>query len=742
MESSTSLTTYMQRISLLTPINTEWEPLNAQQCIVGLFAIDELFSLQIRAKSGDVSWCIEVPYSFVPTVENHFYSLFPAIEVVRESKAKADVNYFTYELQAAAPFVGPLNHAIDFKELDPLAGILTIMSTLHTGEEFILNLTLSPPTKDYQRIGTRLVTESRHAWWHFLTPHMAMESFMWQSMMGIQRRVPKYEPDIQKAAESKLRMPLKETTLVFKIQAASQQRADELIMQLTSPAAVYGRDGLNFLVAASQDSYKLILSAPEVAALWHLPNKACNVPGISWVMDKHVPPPVELSHSTDGIVLGTSSYHGRRIDVHIGDADRVTHINLIGRTRTGKSTLLHNMIHQDIQQGKGVGVIDPHGDLVEDILARSIPQGREDDVVLFDWSESEKVIGLNPLNVPDGVDVATAATQSLAIFRKFFGDAWIDGRMEDTVYACLISLMSVKGSVVLDIPKILLNDEFRHSVIQQVTDFAALDYWQLEYEPAQPKGKLELARPVNTRIRRLYRDKTLRRIVGQAESLDFNAILAQGKIFLANMRGATKLEGDSIGALLITKFQMAAMSRARQKRSQRLPFYLYIDEVQNFVVTSLPEMLSEAAKYGLNLVIANQFMGQLSSETTKAVLGNVGTNIIFRSGKDEADLFSALIEPTFSRDDLLNLSRYKAIIKTQHQGITLSAFLVNTNPPPQPVQKAANIVEHITDKSRQKYGKPAVEIDEELSKRYRMAASEPEKKSVVQPTIRKKEFYG
>jgi len=156
----------------------------------------------------------------------------------------------------------------------------------------------------------------------------------------------------------------------------------------------------------------------------------------------------------------------------------------------------------------------------------------------------------------------------------------------------------------------------------------------------------------------------------------------------------------------------------------------------------LPEMLSEAAKYGLNLVIANQFMGQLSSETTKAVLGNVGTNIIFRSGKDEADLFSALIEPTFSRDDLLNLSRYKAIIKTQHQGITLSAFLVNTNPPPQPVQKAANIVEHITDKSRQKYGKPAVEIDEELSKRYRMAASEPEKKSVVQPTIRKKEFYG
>ncbi len=735
-------TSYLQRISLLTPINTTWEPLIAQQCIVGLFAIEEALTLQIRAKSGEISWCVDVPHYAVATVENHFYSLYPAVEIPREPKAKADVNYFTYELQAAAPFVGPLNFAVDFKELDPLAGILTVMSTLQKEEEFILCLTLSPLTKDYQRIGRRMITESRHAWWHFLTPHMAVESFMWQSMMGVQHRLPKYEPDIQKAAESKLRMPLKESYLIVKIQATSQQRADELLMQLASPAAVYGRDGLNFLVTPSQHSYKLILSAPEIAALWHLPNEACKVPGISWVMDKHVPPPVELSQVKEGIVLGTSSYHGRQIDVRTADADRVTHINLIGRTRTGKSTLLHNMIHQDIQQGKGVGVIDPHGDLIEDILEKSIPRERENDVVLFDWSEEEKVIGLNPLHVPEGVDVATAATHTLAIFRKFFGDAWIEGRMEDTVYACLVSLMSVRGSVVQDITRILVHEEFRRSIVKQLTDLAALDYWHFEYEPANQKGKLELARPVNTRIRRFYRDKTLRRIVGQADCLDFGSILSQGKIFLANMRGANTLEGDSIGSLLITQFQMAAMSRALLKPSERLPFYLYIDEVQNFVVTSLPEMLSEAAKFGINLVIANQFMGQLSGDTAKAVLGNVGTNIMFRSGKDEADLFSALLEPTFSRDDLLNLSRYKAIIKTQHQGTTLSAFLVSTNPPPQPIQQTANVAEHVRNQSRQKYGKPAVEIDAELAQRYQNVVNTSKGNGKDKQAPDNKDFYG
>lgn len=731
---------YIQRVLLQTPVNSDWEPSIAQQCMVGLFASDQPFSLQIRAQYNFIDWCVEVPASFMATVQNHFYSLYPLVQLTDEPKLNADIDCFHYELQGAAPFVGPLMHATDFSEIDPLIGIVTVMSSLQQDEACILNLTLSPPLKNYARIGMKLVTESRHRWWQFLTPHMAMETITWQSVMGVERRIPKYDADIQKEAERKLRMPLKETDLSFKIQANSQTRADELIMQLSSPLAIYSRDGLNAVVPANPNSYQLILSPPEVAALWHLPNQACSVPGITWVMDKHVPIPVALTQVSEGIALGHSSYHGRHIDVQISDADRITHINLIGRTRTGKSTLLHNMIHQDIQDGKGIGVIDPHGDLVEDILEKSISQNREDDVVLFDWEETEKIIGLNPLQMPSDVDVATAASHTLAIFRKFFGEYWIEGRMEDTVYACLVSLMSTSNAVVLDIPRILLDAEFRHKIISQVTDIAALDYWQLEFEPANYRGKIELARPVNTRIRRFYRDRTLRRIIGQSDCLDFTNILDSRKIFLANLRGATRIEGDSIGALLIAKFQMAAMSRARQARVSRLPFYLYIDEVQNFVVSSLHEMLSEAAKYGLNLVIANQYMGQLDPNTTKAVLGNVGTNIIFRSGRDEAELFSALIEPTFSRDDILNLSRFKAVIKTQHNGTTLPAFLVNTYPQPEAIQNVANPAERIAKKSRQKYGKSVDEIDAELAQRYQSNIERQDPSA--QPTQRKNQQSG
>ena len=581
------------------------------------------------------------------------------------------------------PFFGPLSYALDFRELDPLVGVLTVMTALESDEACVMSLALSPPTKNYPRMGAKLITESRNAWWQFITPSMAVEAFMWQSMIGIERRVPKYEADIQREAAQKLRMPLKESRLLFKIQARSQRRADDLFMQFASPVAIYGRDGLNELVPAHKDSYQLILAPPEVAALWHLPNEACNVPGITWTTDKNVPPPIELLQSTQGVLLGQTFYRGRSLDAHIADPDRGTHISVGGRTRTGKSTFVHNMVHQDIQAGKAVGVIDPHGNLVQDILQNSIPPHREDDVVLFDWDENEKVIGLNPLYVPDGVDPSTAAAVALSFMRKFFGDSWIDGRMEDTFYACIVSLMSVKGSVVPDISRILLDDVFRRQVLQHVTDFAALNYWHLEFNPASAKVKQELARPVNTRIRKLYRDKALRRIVGQPECLNFADIISGKKIFLANLRGASKLEGNSIGALLITQIQMTTMGRARQASTDRTPFYLYIDEVQNFIVTSLPEMLSEAGKYGLNLTTANQYMGQLDADTAKSMLGNIGTNIIFRSGRDDAALYAPLIEPAYTADDVVNLSRFKAFVKTQYQGNTLPAFLINTSPPPQ-----------------------------------------------------------
>ena len=241
--------------------------------------------------------------------------------------------------------------------------------------------------------------------------------------------------------------------------------------------------------------------------------------------------------------------------------------------------------------------------------------------------------------------------------------------------ACLISLMSVEGSVVPDIPRLLLDEAFRNQILQHVTDPVTLDYWELEFGRSTSKIKLEI-----------WPDRSTRGFAGSivtrrcAESLgrltvSISQASSQAKrSSWPTSRGATTLVGHSIGALLMIQFQMAAIARAHQARANRTPFYLYVDEVQNFVVSSIPEMLSEAGKYGIYLVIANQYIGQMGADTVRSVLGNVGTNIIFRAGREEVTHFSPLIEPTFSGEDLLNLSRFRAIVKTQLHGKTFAGL--------------------------------------------------------------------
>ena len=716
--------TFIQLATIKARPDAKWQPAIAQQCVVGLFAVPAPLTLLIRATDRGITWQVEAPYEVIEMVERNLYGLYPEVDIAVGDKTQADVDAYTFRLLTAAPFVGPLQHADGLKDIDPLSGVVTAMSNLRSDEVVVYSLTLNPPSQDYYKIGSRYVTQSAAQWWQFLTPRLAVEAAMFRAMLGIERRVPKYVPDIQRQADHKLRMPLKEVDFVIKVMAATRTRAEGLAALLAPGLAVFDNPGLNFLVPEYPQAYRLVLSAPELAALWHLPSKDCRAPGILWATDASVPLPPELDQVQEGVVLGWSSYQGRTQVVRLPTADRITHVNLIGRTRVGKSTLLHHLIDQDIAAGRGVGVIDPHGDLVEEILTKSIPPKREKDVVLLDMAESEKIIGLNLLDVPEGAPVETAASLALALLKHFSPSQWNTGRTEDALYAALVSLMSVPGSVIQDVPRLFSDRYFRDSVVRQVTDPVTLEYWQYEFDPVSAAQQRELARPVSNRVRHLYRERKLRQIIGQSDSLDFRQILAGGKIFLASLRGAAALHGNTIGSLLVSKFQMAAMSRATDPRSARRPYYLYIDEVQNFVTTSLPVMLSEAAKYGLVLVIANQFLGQLGGETLKAVQGNVGTTIMFRSSQQDAEAFAPLVEPRFSRDDLMELSRFKAIIKLQVHGQTLPAFVVSTYPPPPVPKDGFKAAERIRRLSRDQYGKPVAEIDAEQTSRLRQATTD------------------
>lgn len=707
-----------QILNIQVTADTAWQPQLAHQLMVVLCAMPEL-TLIIRSQAEEICWQIETPSSMVPAIIHSIYSIYPHAHIKQHDKTYADIGYYAYPIHATAPFFIPHMYASDCGGLDPLTGIVAAMGALSGGEAIVFSLRLQPPQRNYQQIGKEQITRRTGSWLRYLSPQLAMQSMVYESIFGLEKRTARFVSDLQHLAEQKIRMSLKEVEMIVKIRATTQARARQISGLLQPAMARFGRAGANNLSLAATQNFQLVLCAAELATLWHLPSDQCYAPGIEWVPHADVPAPADLTRLRDGIRLGSSSYQGKNQEIRLAYPDRKTHINLIGRTQTGKSTLLHNMIHQDILAGHGVGVIDPHGDLIDAILANSIPPEREGDVVLLDLNDTQHVIGLNLLAPVNGVPVETGAAMALAVLQKFFATDANLSRMEDTLYAALVSLMSVPGSVVQDIPRLFFDDAFRQQVIDQLTDPVALDFWHLEFERSSPAQRLELARPVNHRIRRLYRSLWMRRIMGTTTCLDFPQILASRRIFLANLRGVASVEGDALGTLLLTKLQMATMGRAQLDNSVRQPFYLYVDEVQNYVTSSLGVMLSEAAKYGMSMVIANQFLSQLEGKTLQAVLGNIGTNIIFRCSPGDAQIFAGLVRPTFSETDLVNLSRFRAVVKAQYQGQTLPAFVLETERAPMRDDDAGRQVARIQRSSRERYGRPVTEIDEELRARYR-----------------------
>jgi hypothetical protein len=254
--------------------------------------------------------------------------------------------------------------------------------------------------------------------------------------------------------------------------------------------------------------------------------------------------------------------------------------------------------------------------------------------------------------------------------------------------------------------------------LQQVSDPIALDYWRGEYEGASPGAQREIARPIAYRVRRFYRNASVRRIVCQATSLDVRDIMDTGKIFLADLRGLGEIEGETLGALLISKFQVAAMSRQLNAEGTAVRYYLYVDEVQNFITTSLPKVFSEARKYGLSMVVANQFLQQLEGKTLEAIMGNVGTSILFRLGPKDAAAVASFVRPVIGAEDLVNLNRFEAVVKLQLHGETQPAFSLQTSPPLAPRPEAEAQMARIRQRNRRHYARHKDEVDAAIASRY------------------------
>ena len=402
--------------------------------------------------------------------------------------------------------------------------------------------------------------------------------------------------------------------------------------------------------------------------------------------------------------------------------DRRQHMYVIGKTGTGKSAMLQNMIVQDISNGEGVCVVDPHGELVEGIMER-IPPERMKDVVYFNPADTDYHLGFNVLELPDPKYKHLVASGLMGIFTKIWANVW-SARMEYIMNNAILALLETPNSTLLGILRILVDKDYRQKIIANVTDPVIKAFWVHEYETWQDKFRNEAIAPIQNKVGQFLSTALVRNIVGQSKStIDIFDIMNTGKIFLVNVSKGRIGEDNSslLGAMLITKIQLSAMERVRIPEEERVDFYLYVDEFQNFATDSFAGVLSEARKYSLNLILAHQYIGQLitdssTNKSTKirdAIFGNVGTMIVFRVGAADAEFLEPEFEPEFTIMDIVNLPNYHIYLKLMVSGVTSRPFSARTILPFAMKGQAMDVNE-IIEYSRKRYARPREVVEDEI----------------------------
>ncbi|KFO68712.1 hypothetical protein ER57_02215 [Smithella sp. SCADC] len=416
----------------------------------------------------------------------------------------------------------------------------------------------------------------------------------------------------------------------------------------------------------------------------------------------------------DIIFFGETNFRGERKKFGIKLDDRRRHIYIIGKTGMGKTELLKNMAIQDIKNGNGLGFIDPHGEASEELL-KFVPEERIEDVIYFNPSDIEKPIAFNIMEEVDPDYRHLIAGGLMGVFKKIWPDVW-SSRMEYILNNAVLALLEIKGSTLLGINRLLSDAEWRKEVLEDVHDPVVKAFWTKEFSRYSQRYETEATAAIQNKIGQFISSPLIRNIVGQKKStIDIRSIMDNKKILIVNLSKGRIGEDSSrlLGALLVTKLQLAAMSRVDIPESERNDFALYIDEFQNFSTDSFANILSEARKYRLSLILAHQYIGQMEDKVREAVFGNVGTMIAFRVGAEDGEFLEKEFSPEFYSTDLVNLSKQNIYVKLMIDGLTSRPFSAETLPPAIPDN---GYKDEIIEFSRNKYGKDREIVEREISK--------------------------
>lgn len=430
-------------------------------------------------------------------------------------------------------------------------------------------------------------------------------------------------------------------------------------------------------------------------------------------------------------IFAETTYRNENKKFGIKRDDRRRHMYLIGKTGMGKSTMLENMIIEDIAAGKGVAIVDPHGDLAEKIM-QYIPNERINDVIYFNPADIEYPVAFNIVEHVEPHLRHLVASGLLGVFQKQWADSW-GPRLEYILRNAILAVLEYPGSTLLAIIRMLSDKKFRKKVVDKIQDPVVKSFWTNEFAGYADKFASEAVSPIQNKVGQFLSSSLIRNIVGQVKStIDMRKVMDEGKILVMNLSKGRIGEDNSslLGSMMITKIQLAAMSRVDTPENERPDFYLYVDEFQNFATESFANILSEARKYRLNLVLAHQYIEQLNEKVKFAVFGNVGSMVLFRIGAADAEELQPEFSPTFTEEDLVNLPKYEFYIKLMIDGVSSEPFSARGLSPLSEEQKTNN-ADKVIKVSRERYAKEKAVVEEKIMRWHENTDEEPEKGKTV-----------
>ncbi len=729
------------------------------------------YAFEIANVSGVIRFFFRAPESYMSIVENQIYAHFPNVEILAPKEYLPEASPLVADCQLIKEYIHPIKIYTEFKDrseketVDPLSSITSALSKASKTEPIVFRIEFSPILDSEWKLPKMIevlasslpswmkrLLLSRYSWLFklILLPLRLMRKFFSLVVHGIEISSP-WVP--KKDGNSEQDPLLEEKIAGFGYQvgvsiasyAKNETLAKSLLKEAGTALSIFSRSGGNGFRIASMKQQEpshfltlsgkrpIILTAAELAGFVHMPTLYVKTPGINWVTTKKFEPPHNIpmvSADPEATPLWLTNFRGTDIDFWILPSDRRRHIYVIGKTGMGKSTLLENMIFDDIMKGRGVWLIDPHGDLAETILS-SIPKQRTNDVIFFDPSDYKFPIAFNMLEQVKSELRPIVASGLVSIFKRIFWESW-GPRLEHIMRMTILTLLEIPDITIMSIPLMLTMKSYRMKIIGKLKDPHLVRFWENEYDAMEGRQQTEAAGPILNKVGQFLSSPLMRNILGQPKNpFSLRWAMDNKKIVIIKLPKWTIGEDSSalLGAMMVTKFQIDAMSRADIPENERKDFYLYVDEFQNFATDSFATILSEARKYKLNLVMANQFIAQMNETVRDAVFWNVGSLISFQVGIDDATKLSEAFDAEIViPNDLVNLKKYDIYMKLLIDGMPSPVFSATTYPP---IHSRMTIPEQKRDVvlkvSREKYAKN-VELVEKKILEFNMKLVEDEKK--------------